>query len=237
MTAAFFGVFALPCFFLLKERKAGQAPPAGQSVFGAGFTRLAATFRDLRQYRELFKFLLSFFLYSCGIATVISFAAIFAQEALHFTRAETIVLIVVANATSAAGAFLFGFVQDRIGAKATLLITLVLWLAAVLGAYFVRDKSMFWAVANVVGIAVGASQSASRSMVGLFSPVDKSGEFFGFWGFAGKGASIVGLFSFGAFLKAFGGNMRPAILVTSFFFLAGMTVLFFVDPKKGEAAR
>ena len=233
ITSAFFAIFALPCFFLLKERKRGEMLPQGKSVFTAGFDRLKNTYRDVKKYRELFKFLTSFFFYTCGITTVISFAAIFAQGVLLFSRQETILLILVANITSAVGAFVFGFIQDKIGAKKTIIITLFLWLIAVFGAYFIKEKFSFWIIANIIGIAIGASQSASRSLVGLFSPIDKSAEFYGLWGFAGKGAAIVGLFSFAVFLKIFNGDMRLAVLLTSSFFLIGILLLLFVDQKKG----
>ncbi|OGK02760.1 MAG: hypothetical protein A2519_07410, partial [Candidatus Raymondbacteria bacterium RIFOXYD12_FULL_49_13] len=146
LTALFFGVFALPVFFLLKERTAAPLPPSNKTIPEAGFSSLRDTFRDIRHYRELFFFLLSFFFYTCGTATVISFAAIFAQEALHFSQKEIILLILAANVTSAAGAFVFGFVQDRIGARRTLFITLFLWISAVLGAYFVKERESFWVV-------------------------------------------------------------------------------------------
>ncbi|MFH0919648.1 MAG: MFS transporter [Fibrobacterota bacterium] len=233
VAAGFFGLFALPAFLWLRERTSPEAPVPGLSVVTAGFARLAQTFRDIRRYGELFKFLTAFFLFSCGTATVITFAGIFAQQELHFTTPDVIKLILVANITSAAGAFFFGFVQDKIGAKRTLYITQALWLAAVLGAYFVHTPGRFWIVANVVGFAMGASQSASRSLVGLFSPPGKAAEFYGFWGVAGKGAAIAGLFSFGVMLKVFHNNMRIAILSTAVFFVLGTFGLLTVDEKKG----
>jgi UMF1 family MFS transporter len=233
VTAVFFTIFAMPCFFLLKERKKGESLPPGQHLLTVGFNRLINTYREIRQYRELFKFLAAFFFYTCGTVTVISFAAIYAQGVLLFSRQETILLIIVANVTSAVGAFIFGYIQDRIGAKSTILITLVLWLSAVLGVYFIKEKTSFWVIANLVGFAMGAIQSASRSLIGLFSPVHKSAEFYGFWGFSGKAAAIVGLFSFGALLKLFNGDMRQAVLFTSLFFIIGFLMMLRIHPNKG----
>jgi len=191
----------------------------------------------VRNYANLFRFLIAFFFYSCGTATVIAFAAIFAKQVLGFSPGETIKLIIKANIASAAGAFLFGYIQDEIGAKKTLYITLVLWLLAVVAAYFVTGRSFFWTIAYAVGFAMGASQSASRSLVGVLSPQNKVAEFYGFWGLAGKGAAAVGLFSFGLFLRFFGG-IRPAILSTALFFLIGIVLLRFVNepplPKKKD---
>ena len=238
LTAGFFALFALPAFFWLREPALqGPRPSLGIGLVRTGFRRLRETFNAVRVYRDLFRFLTAFFFYSCGTVTVISFAAIFAEQVLRFKTAEIIKLIFTANITAAVGAFMFGFIQDMIGAKKTLYITLVLWLLAAVAAYFVEGRTLFWIIANIVGFAMGASQSASRSLVGILSPPGKIAEFYGFWGFAGKGAAIAGLFSFGLFLKAFGG-MRPAILTTAAFFLIGIVLLRFVNepplPKKKE---
>lgn len=237
ITALFFGVFALPVFFLLKERAPGQKLPPGERLLTIGFKRIRTTFSEIRRYQDLFKFLLAFFCFSCGISVVISFAGIFAQKELGFRQGEIIMLIFVSNITSAIGAFFFGFVQDNLGAKRTIQLTLILWLLAVLGAFFSHSKGLFWLVANIVGFAMGATQSASRSLVGVFAPQDKSAEFYGFWGVSGRAASIAGLLLFGVGVKYLG--IRYAILITTLFFVAGMIVLKQVQepplPKKKEA--
>lgn len=237
LAAAFFAVFALPVFFLLKDRTPGQPLPKGKSLVAVGFGRIRETFREIRKYRELFKFLGAFFLYSCGVSVVISFAAIFAQTELAFKSGEIIMLIFMSNITSAVGAFIFGFAQDNIGSKKTIQITLVLWLVAVLLAFMAHNKALFWLVANMVGFAMGATQSASRALVGVFAPQEKITEFYGFWGFAGRLASIAGLLLFGVCMKVLG--IRNAILLTAIFFGAGMFLLRAVveppRPKKREA--
>jgi UMF1 family MFS transporter len=87
----------------------------------------------------------------------------------------------------------------------------------------------------VAGIGIGSLQSASRAIVGLFSPIGKSGEFFGFWGLAGKAAFAVGPFVFGA-LSSLTGSQRLAILATGGFFLAGLVGMLWVDEKRGRTA-
>jgi MFS transporter, UMF1 family len=237
ITALFFGVFALPTFILLKERGQGQPLPKGERLLFVGFKRIRETFTEIRKYQDLFKFLVSFFAFSCGISVVISFAAIFAQKELAFRQGEIIMLIFLSNITSAIGAFFFGFVQDKAGAKRTIQITLVLWIIAVLGAFLSHSKGSFWLIANMVGLAMGATQSASRSMVGIFAPPEKNAEFYGFWGVASRAASIAGLVIFGLGVKLAG--IRNAILLTAVFFIVGLLLLRYVKeppmPKKREA--
>jgi len=236
LIALFFGIFAIPSLVLLKDKTEAQILPKGEKLLFVGFRRIRDTFRDIQKHRDLFKFLTAFFVFSCGMVTVITFAGIFAQNVLGFGVGEVIKLIFVANITSAIGAFYFGFVQDKIGAKRTLQITLLLWLIAVLGAFFVQSKGPFWIIANVVGFAMGATQSASRSIVGSFSPKDKIAEFYGFWAVASRAASIVGLFSFGWLLKGFG-SMRIAILCTALFFVIGFILVSLLKEERPKTHR
>lgn len=235
VTALFFAVAAIPTFLWVRERKQKQRIPAGQNVFSVAFKRLADTFKNVGQFKELIKFLISFLLFYSGIAVVISFAGVYAQKELGFTPSMTVLLIIVVNITAAVGAFIFGFVEDRVGSKKTILITLLIWTATVITAFFIKSRSHFWVVANLAGLAMGASQSSARALVGLFSPQSKTAEFFGFWGFAGKFSAIIGILSFGILSYRFASN-RLAILSTIFFFLSGIVVLLFVDEKRGREA-
>ncbi|MFM8885493.1 MAG: MFS transporter, partial [Chthoniobacterales bacterium] len=123
----------------------------------------------------------------------------------------------------AVGAFACGSLQDKVGSRATLSVSLLLWCAVALGAYFSAGKTAFFIVGNLAGLAIGSSQAASRAVVTLLSPRDRAAEFFGFWGVFGKFAAIVGPLAMGALADMFG--LRESILVTLVFFLAGLAVL------------
>jgi len=235
VTALFFGVSAIPTFLWVRERGERKKASEGPGYFKIAFSRLVLTYRKIGEFRELIKFLAAFLFFNSGIMVVISFSAIFAQKELGFTPGMTVLLIIVVNITASIGAFLFGFVEDRIGSKNTVMITLLIWITAVITAYFIRSRTLFWIVANLVGIAMGASQSSARALIGLFSPKSKSAEFFGFWGFAGKFSAILGILSFGIMSWAFSSN-RLAILLTIFYFFTGIIILLFVDEKRGRKA-
>ena len=235
VTALFFGVAAIPTFLWVRERgREGGIQNTG-GYFASAFQRLGTTWGNVGKFKELVKFLAALFFFYSGIAVVISFAAIFAQKELGFTPALTVLLIIVVNITAAVGAFLFGLLEDRIGSKNTVLITLCIWIVTVVTAYFIRTQNMFWIVANLAGLAMGASQSSARALVGLFSPPSKSAEFFGFWGFAGKFSAILGILSFGL-LSFYLSSNRLAILSTVFYFIVGMVILLFVNEERGREA-
>jgi UMF1 family MFS transporter len=206
-----------------------------KNYFRIAFHRLSHTFQNIRTFKELVKLLLSMFFFYSGISVVISFAAIYAQKELGFTPGMSVLLIIVVNITAALGAFIFGFLNDIIGLKRCILITLLIWIGTVTAAYFIREAKAFWIIANIAGIAMGSSQSSARAMVGIFSPRSKSAEFFGFWGFSGKLSSIIGILSFGIMSYIFSSN-RFAILSTLFYFLIGIVIMVFVSERGGREA-
>ena len=233
VTALFFLVAALPTFLILRER-APRGTGSAMEYVRAGFRRLADTGRSVRHFSELVKFLSVFFLYSMGLTSVIAFAGIFAVNTLGFTPDEQIVLFIALQLTSAGGAFAFGFLQDRLGAGRTIQIALVLWILVCGGTWLCYTKGLFWIIALIAGLGIGSLQSVSRGLVGLFSPVEKSGEFFGFWGLAGKGAYMLGPPIFGAISSATG-SQRIAMLSTALFFVVGFIGMFFIDERRGHA--
>jgi len=232
VTALFFGIAAIPTFLWVRGKKERKRIPRGENCFSIAFKRLSFTLKSIGYFRELVKFLISFLFFNSGIAVVISFSSIYAQKDLGFTPQMTLLLIFAVNITAAVGAFIFGFINDKLGSKNTIVITLLIWIVAIVSVFFIKDKKWFWVVGNLVGIAMGASQSSARALVGLFSPESKSAEFFGFWGFAGKFSAIFGILSFGIISYIFTSN-RFAILSTIFYFCIGIVILMFVNEKRG----
>jgi MFS transporter, UMF1 family len=136
---------------------------------------------------------------------------------------------------AAVGAFTFGRLADWIGQKRTIMITLVVWIAAVAVCYFAYSRPTFWVGATLVGVGMGSTQSVTRSLLALFTPQQNASEFFGFLGIAGKALAFLGPILFGR-ITAATGSQRPAILAIAGFFIIGMIMLMFVDEAKGKAA-
>ncbi len=236
ITAGAFALAALPTFFWLRERAVPVPLPPGENYVVSGFLRVRHTLAEARRFQDLFRFLVTLAIYYCGIHTVIVLAAVYAQQVMGFGTQETITLILVVNVTAAAGAFLFGQFQDRLGSVRTLAFTLLVWIAALVLAYVTESRASFWVVANLVGLALGASQSAGRALVGQFSPPERAAEFFGLWGLAGKLAAIVGPVTYGVITWSSGGDHRLALLSTGVFFVAGLLLLLTVNEPRGRAA-
>ncbi len=235
LTAAFFFAAGIPTFLFLRERAPRVAHRSLGQFAAEGVARLRATASALGHFRQLARFLVVFFIYSCGLMTVIAFAGIYSKKTLAFTANELVILFLVLQITSAAGAFAGGPVQDRLGSRRTLQWVLVLWIVVCAGAAAVTTKTGFWYIALASGLGIGSLQAASRGLVGLFSPVAKSGEFFGFWGLAMRAAYALGPFAFGS-ISALTGSQRTAVLITAVFFIGGWIGLLFIDEREGRVA-
>jgi len=235
ITASLFALASLPTFLFLKERTIPQSHVQHHLIREA-YARLGQTLQHAARYRDLRRFLVCTVFYQAGIQAVISLAAIYAQQAMHFSTRDTILLVFVVNITAAAGAFLFGHLQDRIGHIQTIALTLVLWIVMVLLAWGAQGAEMFWLAANLAGIAMGASQSAGRAMVGLLSPAKRRAEFFGLWGLAVKFSAILGPITYGLASWLSQGDHRLAILVTGSYFVVGLMLLGGVDVLRGRRA-
>ena len=230
ITAAIFGLAALPTFLFLRER----AQPSQQPGVREALARLMQTARTAGDYRDLLFVFATGTFYQAGVATVIALAAIYAEQVMGFKTEDTILLILVVNVTAAIGAFAFGYAQDRIGKVWALRITIVGWVAMTVIAFFSQTRAHFWVAANLAGLCMGSSQSAGRALVAYFSPAGRSAEFFGLWGVATRLASILGPLTYGLVTWLTGGNHRLAILLTGAFFLVSLAILAFVDERRGR---
>ena len=233
IVAGLFAVAVVPSFLWLREPRASGQLNSFSEYVGVGFSRLRTTLREARRFGDLFRLLLCIGAYSAGVTVVTTVAGVYAQQVLQLSQVETISLLVVVNLSAAAGAFAFGYIQDRFGSKRTIAITLLLWIATTLGAAFIDTTMQLFVIGNMAGVAIGSSQSAGRAMVALFSPGAKAAEFFGLWGMAVKAASIVGPLTYGMTNYATGSH-RIALAITTVFFLAGLALLWQIDEERGR---
>jgi len=228
--AAFFGIFAIPIFILLKEVKKTSKRA---NYFKTAVKRITTTAKNIKNFRELLKFIISYLVYNDGIIVVISFAAIYGATRFGMSTKQLINYFVIANVTSMIGAFVFGYVFDKIGAKKTITISLLIWIVVVIWAFLCKSINEFYLIGLLAGIAIGSSQSSSRAMLALFTPDTKMAEFFGFYSVTGRLASILGPLVYGEIARITG-NQKWAILAVGLFFILGAIILQTVNEEKGK---
>lgn len=233
ITAGLFAAASAPTFLFLRER--AVATHAGGGARAAAF-RLQQTLQHARHYRDLRRFLVCVVFYQAGIQAVVVLAAIYAQQVMGFTTRDTIGLILVVNVTAAIGAFAFGHVQDRLGHVPTLALTMGGWIGAVALACLAQGPTLFWVAANLVGVCLGASQSAGRALVGYLSPPARAAEFFGLWGLAVKLSAVLGPITYGLTTWLSNGDHRLALLLTGVYFVIGLCIIAGVNVQRGRLA-
>jgi UMF1 family MFS transporter len=233
ITAAIYGAAALVTFALLREHSPPKPNAPVVSVMQS-LRGLRQTLREAKPYQDFTRLLACAVAYQGGVAVAITLAAIYAEQVIGFQPQETMVLIFVLNLAAFAGALLLGYVQDRIGHKLTLSLTLVGWVATCFIAALSTDKAMFWWAAGIAGFCMGSSQSSGRAMAGLMVPPQRLGEFFGLWTFAIRLASILGPLTYGLITWLSDGNQRLAIGSTSLLFILGLMLLMPVNVERGR---
>ena len=226
-------LFAIPLFRRVPEPPVRLARPAGSAV-AASFRQLAATLRELRQYRQAFLMLVAFLIYNDGIGTIIRMAGPYGQE-IGLPQEGLIAAFVMVQFVGIPFAILFGRLANRIGAKPSIFIALVVYVLISLVGYFMTTIWEFFLLSFMVATVQGGSQALSRSLFSTMIPKHKSSEFFGFFGVFEKFAGIVGPALFAATVRITG-TSRTAILSVIAFFVVGAVLLWMVDVEEGRRA-
>lgn len=225
MVAVFFTVCSVPAFLFLPKDTKGQSSLLNSAAAGLG--QAATTIREIVRRREPGKFLLSFLIYEDGVSTVIVFSSIYAATTLGFQSAELIFLYITVQATALLGSLVMAKPIDFWGPKKVVLLSLALWTAVTVAAFFVSAKSHFWAIATCAGLGLGTVQAASRAFYTQFVPPGKEAEYFGVYSLVGKSSAVIGPIIFG-YISTACASQRPAILSVAAFFLIGLVILLFV---------
>ncbi len=225
--ALFFFTFSLPFFVFVKERVV-RVPDATKNYFKAGYERTIKTLKRIREFPQITRFLTAYFIYIDGVNTVIYFSGIYASTTLGMTVQQVIQFFAVVQSSAISGSYVFGYLTDKFGPKKTIMITLFLWITVAVGAVFSYNIKTFYVVGLIAGIAMGASQSASRALMGRLVPEGMEAEFYGFYALMGKFSSILGPLVFGL-VSTITGNQRYAIFSLLIFFVAGLFLISRVD--------
>lgn len=225
VAAVFFLAFSIPLFIFISEPRTTER--IRTDLLKNGIRKSLNTFKAIffrNDYPSIKKFLIAFFLYNDAIITIIAFASIFAFNVLHMQDDEIIVFFAIVQSTAVLGSFVFGIVSDHIGPRKTISFTLLIWIAVVIGAFFVDTVFQFYIVGLLSGLAIGSSQSCSRSLMALLIPKEREAEFFGFYdGLFGKSSAVVGPLVYG--IVADFSNERFAALAIGLFFVSGLIIL------------
>jgi UMF1 family MFS transporter len=191
ITAVYFIIFALPTFFIIKEKSPERKKLEG-NLFQVAIKRLSHTIKSVRNFSEFIKFMVALLIYNDGIIAVLDFAAIIGAVLYGVTDTQLIIFVIVVQVTNIVGAYLFAILGERIGFKNSLVQSLLLMVISVFGMMFISSTTGFFIIGGIAGFAIAGVQSLSRTMVSIFAPKNRSTEFYGFFALSGRTSSIIG---------------------------------------------
>ncbi len=224
----------------LRSRQAVKQLPKGETYARAGFRQLWSTLKEIGNFPETLKFLLAYFLYNDGIQTIIAISSTFAAAPLirggvGMDQSTLIIVILMIQFMAFAGALLWGKLAGWVGAKRSIIISLVIWAGVTIYAYFgltgPNRVLEFFILGVFIAIVLGGSQAISRSLYAQIIPAGKQAEYYSFYEISDKGTSWFGPLLFGL-VNQLTGSLRPAILSLIAFFIIGLIILPFVNVKK-----
>ena len=227
LVAIWFIIFSLPTFLFLPDRK----PQRGvRRHLQNSFKAIFYSFRNVSEHESIVRFLIARLFYNDALITIFAFGGIYAAGTLGFNFNEILILGVALNISACIGSFLFGILEDKIGVKKMIQITLWSLIFATLLAYLapfitnynqvITPKILFWIAGIIIGFMQGPNQAGSRSLMARLTPDNKKNEFFGFYAFSGKATAFVGPALFGILTHLF--NQQTGLLIVVLFFLIGL---------------
>lgn len=236
--AAWWGIFAAISFSLIKQRKPEKAISSDKSLVTVGFGELWQTLKELRRLRYTMLFLIAYLFYNDGIQTVILQSSVFmsyelfTSKGLEVDNSFLIIIFLIAQVSALVGALTFERIARIIGAKKTIILSLIIWCGIVIYAYaFFQSKTQAYFLGGFIGMVLGSAQALSRSLYSQMIPRGRESSFFGLYEISEKGTSWMGQILF-TIIVSQTGSFRQAILGLIVFFVAGSLVLFFTDTDK-----
>jgi UMF1 family MFS transporter len=230
ITALWWFSFTIPMFKNVKQKYWVEREPR---VIVNSIRRLGKTFKEIKKYRTIFLFLLSYFFYIDGVGTIISMSTAYGTD-LGLGSTELIIALLAVQIVAAPFAMLFGKLANRFGARKMIFTGIIIYMIVCIYAMFLRTIVDFWVLAMLVATAQGGIQSLSRSYFAQMVPKEKVNEFFGFYNIFGRFASVsgpilVGLTTQLTSSSAFG------VFSLVILFVIGFVVLLFV-PNSSTAS-
>lgn len=203
-----------------------------------GYRELKIVFDEIKKYSQIKILLISFFLYSIGVQTIILLASVFGIKDLGLETSNLIITILLIQLVGIVGAFVFSRISKKIGNIKALKITILIWAFTCIGAYMLHKEDpnvylKFYALGGFIGFVLGAIQTLSRSTYSKLIPDETKDHatYFSFFDVTEKIAIVVGMIIAGV-VSSFTNSLRLFILILAVFFIAGFIVLSFMKKSK-----
>ncbi|RHT82543.1 MFS transporter [Clostridiaceae bacterium AM27-36LB] len=186
------------------------------------FKRLGETFKNMKEEKQVFMFLLAFFFYIDGVYTIIDMATAYGS-ALGLDSTGLLLALLVTQIVAFPCAIIFGNLSYRIRTEKLIIVCIFAYLGIAIFAVFLKTQLQFWILAILVGMFQGGIQALSRSYFTKIIPEEHSGEYFGLMDICGKGASFVGT-TIVSIVSQLTGNISMGVGMIAILFCIGIVI-------------
>ena len=186
------------------------------------FKRLGETFKNMKEEKQVFMFLLAFFFYIDGVYTIIDMATAYGS-ALGLDSTGLLLALLVTQIVAFPCAIIFGNLSYRIRTEKLIIVCIFAYLGIAIFAVFLKTQLQFWILAILVGMFQGGIQALSRSYFTKIIPEEHSGEYFGLMDICGKGASFVGT-TIVSIVSQLTGNISMGVGMIAILFCIGILI-------------
>lgn len=208
-TGVLFLVFSLPLFFICRDHN--PAPKGTKVQWRRAVNEVFNTLRDAKRHPGALRFIIASFVYQDAIGTIVGFMTLYAVKAVGFERGSEVTLFLVLTVPSIFGSFIYGHLVDRLGAKRSLMMTLVLWIILLAVMIAVPGKSAFWLVGLAIGLNFGGVPTAERPVLLGLVPDVEAGRYFSLMLLSSRAAAIIGPLIWGLTVDGLESSLGTAI--------------------------
>jgi len=221
LVAVWFALFSIPLFVCSQD---GPSRISLHLAIRRGMKSLMQGFSVLKKHPLIFRFLIVRMIYNDGIIAIFAFSGIYAAGTFAMTSSEIIFLGIATNITAAAGAFIFGWIDDKVGSQTTISLSLFMLILSGISALLTQDKMIFWISALLIGFFVGPVQSASRSFMVRIAPDKFRCQMLGLYALSGKMTAFIAPALF-AWATAFYNSQRAGMSIILIILATGLFLL------------
>ncbi|WP_081816411.1 MFS transporter [Fodinicurvata fenggangensis] len=230
IVAGWWILFSLPLFMLVPDQPSRHLPLRQAAL--QGVRTLLHTLRNIRHYSNVARFLVARMIYNDGLNTLFAFGAIYAAGTFGMQFEEILLFGIVLNISAGIGAFAFGLIDERLGSKRIIMLSLVALIIIGILLILTTSVAFFWVLGVAIGCFFGPVQSASRALMAQIAPPGLEARMFGLYSLSGKAIAFVGPAVLGLVTDVFE-SQRAGMATIAVFFLIGLVVLAGVrDPRR-----
>ncbi len=227
--ALWFFVFMLPLFLFTKDVETKAL--GFWEALSKGLSQLAQSAKNARKHGNLLRFLIASAIYRDGLVTLFAIGGVYAAGQFGMEFTEILIFAIGLNVTAGLGAFGFAFVDDAIGSKRTIIISLVGLILIGTIILLIADKNLFLILSLGLGIFMGPVQAASRTMISKLCPPEMITQSYGLYAFTGKSISFLGPLAFGVMTTLFGTQQAGMASIIGFW-VVGLVILLKVKEER-----